>query len=174
MKYLVPFSLHYLQQLSIISSTVALINIGINSILGVEKKYIDLKQLYDNSSRGNRQLPPGIKRFENINNGKFTKSFFWLYISMVGIYFIIILISNFIPYFENIRRFYLNFSKGFNVKVLLESGDFLEINYLSEKIVMLIGVLLSWVELLIIISIYALFFIVLKKYINILTTKKNK
>ncbi|RCX19511.1 hypothetical protein DFR58_103258 [Anaerobacterium chartisolvens] len=170
MRYLVPFSLQYLLQLSILSTTIALINIGINSLLGVEKKYNELVQLHNSANHGYRQLPPAIKAFGDINNKVCTRAFFWLYTFMVGIYFILILISNFIPDFVNIRHFLFKFDGGFDVELLLVNGNYLKITCLGEKIAIFSGVILSWIELLITISIYALFIYVMKKYINIIVT----
>jgi hypothetical protein len=169
MRYLVPFSLEYILQLSILSTTIALINIGINSILGVEKKYIELVNLHKSQNQGYRQLPPAIKAFGDFNNKRFTKYFLWLYAWMVIVYFVLILIANFIPDFSNIQQFLFSFKKGFEVNLLLVSGSNIVIVSIIEKIALFTGVILSWVEFILILLIYGLFIYVMKKYIEIIS-----
>lgn len=169
MRYIIPFSFDYISQLGILTTTIALLNIFLNTVLGIRKKYDELVDTYQNGCTGARKLPPDIEKLGRLNNKAYTEVFLWSFTSMIIIYIIIVVVANSIPYFKSIMQYQYNYVGEENyVALLFLNGSTRILDSMGESIIIFIGIVLSWLEFLVIGFIFGFFIYTLKKYIDIM------
>lgn len=167
MKFLTPFSLSFILQLGLLSTSLALINISINSIVGLDSKLSEIKKEFKLLKGENAKIPPKLRRFDEINTKEKLSGLFWKYVIVVTIYFTLLVINNFIPELISVKELWILNNNPFQVKLILVDGKELIYSHIIPKISIIGVVILSWLELLLITSIYITFMINLKKFINI-------
>ena len=164
-----PFSIGLLSQISLLTTVLALINMGISSILGISKRIEELEIENSKNSKGHFRLPKNIEKLKNFDHKSYANKFFISFILVIVIYFILIILNNLNTDFNMVEKIFLDYkNKKFIVDIAVKGTSNILISSGCNKFWIVLGTLLSWVQLFVIIYIYFQVIVVMRKYIKAL------